>query len=97
MFISKNTEILKWKDKVILANKKSGKWIRISSRAYEIILEIIAENEKIESLRNNFELEEDFYFVKKLYETMMEMELNSHARLACYTMNKTGVASGSFS
>ena len=25
------------------------------------------------------------------------MELNSHARLACYTMNKTGVASGSFS
>lgn len=63
MFISKNTEILKWKDKVILANKKSGKWIRISSRAYEIILEIIAENEKIESLRNNFELEEDFYFV----------------------------------
>ena len=24
-------------------------------------------------------------------------ELNSHARLACYTMNKTGVASGSFS
>ena len=75
MFISKNTEILKWKDKVILANKKSGKWIRISSRAYEIILEIIAENEKIESLRNNFELEEDFYFVKKLYETMMEMEL----------------------
>ena len=23
--------------------------------------------------------------------------LNSHARLACYTMNKTGVASGSFS
>ena len=49
MFISKNTEILKWKDKVILANKKSGKWIRISSRAYEIILEIIAENEKIES------------------------------------------------
>ena len=23
-------------------------------------------------------------------------ELNSHARLACYTMNKTGVASGSF-
>ena len=51
MFISKNTEILKWKDKVILANKKSGKWIRISSRAYEIILEIIAENEKIESFK----------------------------------------------
>ena len=25
------------------------------------------------------------------------IELNSHARLACYTMNKTGVASGSFS
>ena len=24
-------------------------------------------------------------------------EINSHARLACYTMNKTGVASGSFS
>ena len=24
-------------------------------------------------------------------------KLNSHARLACYTMNKTGVASGSFS
>ena len=24
-------------------------------------------------------------------------ELNSHARSACYTMNKTGVASGSFS
>lgn len=24
-------------------------------------------------------------------------EQNSHARLACYTMNKTGVASGSFS
>ena len=23
-------------------------------------------------------------------------ELNSHARLACYTMNKTGVASGNF-
>lgn len=27
----------------------------------------------------------------------IEEELNSHARLACYTMNKTGVASGSFS
>lgn len=26
-----------------------------------------------------------------------QAELNSHARLACYTMNKTGVASGSFS
>ena len=26
-----------------------------------------------------------------------DKELNSHARLACYTMNKTGVASGSFS
>lgn len=26
-----------------------------------------------------------------------EYQLNSHARLACYTMNKTGVASGSFS
>lgn len=26
-----------------------------------------------------------------------KIELNSHARLACYTMNKTGVASGSFS
>lgn len=26
-----------------------------------------------------------------------EIKLNSHARLACYTMNKTGVASGSFS
>lgn len=28
---------------------------------------------------------------------MLSFELNSHARLACYTMNKTGVASGSFS
>ena len=28
---------------------------------------------------------------------VVDMELNSHARLACYTMNKTGVASGSFS
>ena len=26
-----------------------------------------------------------------------KFKLNSHARLACYTMNKTGVASGSFS
>ena len=25
-----------------------------------------------------------------------QAELNSHARLACYTMNKTGVASGNF-
>ena len=28
---------------------------------------------------------------------LSDFELNSHARLACYTMNKTGVASGSFS
>ena len=27
----------------------------------------------------------------------LNIDLNSHARLACYTMNKTGVASGSFS
>lgn len=31
------------------------------------------------------------------YEEHNVMVLNSHARLACYTMNKTGVASGSFS
>ena len=30
-------------------------------------------------------------------ETLYIIEQNSHARLACYTMNKTGVASGSFS
>ena len=30
-------------------------------------------------------------------EVNRSIELNSHARLACYTMNKTGVASGSFS
>jgi len=28
---------------------------------------------------------------------LSDVYLNSHARLACYTMNKTGVASGSFS
>lgn len=30
-------------------------------------------------------------------EGLYVIEPNSHARLACYTMNKTGVASGSFS
>ena len=36
-------------------------------------------------------------YVMKCDYTNYITELNSHARLACYTMNKTGVASGSFS
>ena len=34
---------------------------------------------------------------KGFYSKLQLIQLNSHARLACYTMNKTGVASGSFS
>ena len=40
---------------------------------------------------------EEVVRLDKEYITNWNIGLNSHARLACYTMNKTGVASGSFS
>ena len=42
-------------------------------------------------------MEEGLYSFSIVLLDITMPELNSHARLACYTMNKTGVASGSFS
>ena len=49
-------------------------------------------NDDLKIVENIWEPEEYAICLKK-----GNTELNSHARLACYTMNKTGVASGSFS
>ena len=50
---------------------------------------------RLPNLRKNYPEIKELY--KKYELEKNEKELNSHARLACYTMNKTGVASGSFS
>ena len=55
----------------------------------------------IAGLQNAAKPYEEYYIEDDLIDAINQypepFELNSHARLACYTMNKTGVASGSFS
>lgn len=52
-------------------------------------------NEQTKTMTQETQNREDFIMLPTV--DFCFKELNSHARLACYTMNKTGVASGSFS
>ena len=47
--------------------------------------------------RHGYQVRKEDYELHGYQVRKEDYELNSHARLACYTMNKTGVASGSFS
>lgn len=55
MLIAKSTEIIENQNKIILANRISGEWMRMSREVYEVIQEIIKSGEKIEELENIFE------------------------------------------
>lgn len=75
MIISKYTKILKRGNKIILANAMSGRWIRISKRAYEIIKSIM-ENENHSDLSESFfDRQEDYVFIKNLYQSLEEMKI----------------------
>ena len=64
--------------------------LRVTNTGRSAAKDVLIEIKRIENNGDRNELELDDLFGK-------EIELNSHARLACYTMNKTGVSSGSFS
>ncbi len=61
----------------------------------------MTKEEIITELKAAIKPEEEYFIEDDLIDAINQypepFELNSHARLACYTMNKTGVASGSFS
>ena len=69
MLIAKSTEIIENQNKIILANRISGEWMRMSREVYEVIQEIIKSGEKIEELENIFEEKEDYVFVKNTIQT----------------------------
>ena len=48
MLIAKSTEIIENQNKIILANRISGEWMRMSREVYEVIQEIIKSGKKIE-------------------------------------------------
>lgn len=54
-------------DKIILANKENGQWIRMSKEVYEILRRIVAENLDINTCELFFEEATDFSFIKDLY------------------------------
>lgn len=60
MLIAKSTEIIENQNKIILANRISGEWMRMSREVYEVIQEIIKSGKKIEELENSFEEKEDY-------------------------------------
>lgn len=70
MLIAKSTEIIENQNKIILANRISGEWMRMSREVYEVIQEIIKSGEKIEELENSFEEKEDYIFVKNTIQTL---------------------------
>lgn len=70
MLIAKSTEIIENQNKIILANRISGEWMRMSREVYEVIQEIIKSGEKIEELENIFEEKEDYVFVKNTIQTL---------------------------
>lgn len=65
MLIAKSTEIIENQNKIILANRISGEWMRMSREVYEVIQEIIKSGKKIEELENSFEEKEDYIFCEK--------------------------------
>ena len=72
--------------------RKLYTWDREDARQ-EMLLALFLSLEKMKYCRNEGEtLSYLKTGIRRRYK-----DLNSHARLACYTMNKTGVASGSFS
>ena len=70
MLIAKSTEIIENQNKIILANRISGEWMRMSREVYEVIQEIIKSGKKIEELENSFEEKEDYIFVKNTIQTL---------------------------
>lgn len=59
--------IVQNEDKVILANKENGQWIRLSKEVYQILCQIIEENLDINICEQFFEELTDFSFIKDLY------------------------------
>lgn len=75
MIIGRHVAIIKNKNKVILANRYSGEWIRISTEVYKIILDILATGKIVDELKNDFLKNEDFIFMKNIFNTLYECGL----------------------
>lgn len=75
MVIGNYVEQVELDDRIILANRKSGQWIRMSKEVFFAIKYIIENEIKIEESLILFEESEDFLFVKKVYEDLIDTQI----------------------
>lgn len=75
MIIGKHVEKIVKDDKVILANKETGTWTRMSDEVYEILKLLLADGDSIESLHSAFEINDDYIFIKNLYDSLVDSNI----------------------
>lgn len=77
MYYAKECKILVKDERVILANRATGEWIKISKECYGILNIFLKKNKKLKDVCNVFSQEDDKSYFEKLLFTLMKMKLIS--------------------
>jgi len=88
MIIGKHVEKIFRENKVILANKETGAWTRVSNEVFEILKYILDNNYFIGDLKCAFETEEDYLFIKDIYDSLVESNIICSRDYNFNTQNK---------
>lgn len=70
---SKNSRIIVNKDKVVLANRETGKWTRISKQVYDILNDGIVNKLSINELKDNLYDDEDRNYMDVVFENLFDL------------------------
>ncbi|MCI9058225.1 MAG: radical SAM protein [Lachnospiraceae bacterium] len=81
MKLDRNIEIIEYKNKVILANKLTGVWLRLSKEVYKYIEEAIKNNYTKERFIYSFSRKEDQKYIDALLERMDELGILGNSEI----------------
>lgn len=75
MFWASKVEFVEKDNKIVLANRENGQWIRISKEVYNILDAIIRNGKDISQIKKDFVDEDDYAYVNKLFNYLKEAEV----------------------
>lgn len=75
MKLNKDVEIIKYKDKIVLANSLNGYWMRLTEEVYKYFLLAIRENLNEDELLNMFENDDDRDYIFQIYNKMTRLAI----------------------
>lgn len=70
MNFNRDVEIIKYKDKVVLANSKNGYWMRLTEEVYQYFVEAVSNNFEEKEFIDIFEDKDDRNYISEIYQKM---------------------------